>query len=150
MKERDEAHTSCLATCKSLSVSLSFPTKVLYFVVGTKTVSFDVLIVSMKDIEGADITAPKMIYYQALPGTGTDYGAFWDNSVRLTPRTGNDGYQTITKVTDGSTIAWDSEFELNTWYTVTLTLKSEVQLMQVVNNGNGCSFEMLYRNFTFA
>ena len=111
---------------------------------GFTTVSFDILIVSMSNRDGATITAPKLIHYQ----DNTD--SYWNVSGRLTYKAGNEGYETITKVSDGSTVSWDGEFELNTWYRYTLTLKAtDVEIRQAFNNGSGGLYEILYKNFVF-
>ena len=114
---------------------------------GIGTVSFDF------NIKSISVTKPKIIYLQDVPGANP-YGAYWDASVRLTPRGDNPsytniGYQTITKISDSTSMNWDDDFETDTWYRVTLKLKSAVQLIQVVNNASACSYDMLYKNFVF-
>lgn len=134
---------------------ISIPTERL---AGVTTVTFDVMLRSGTDcnyLDSADfvpLTMPKMIYYHsnAIDPEVSNYGSFWDNKIRLTDRNGNTGYETIVKTADGSPISWDATFELNTWYTITLKVKSNsVPLAQVVNNGSCCTYELLYKNFVF-
>ncbi|MBQ6922549.1 MAG: hypothetical protein IJQ66_05620, partial [Clostridia bacterium] len=72
---------------------------------GKTTVTFDLMIKSFKDLDGNDVSSPKIIYYQDIPVDGTNYGAFWDNSKRLTDRNGYTGYETIVKLSDDTPVA---------------------------------------------